>query len=94
MQDRALRGDAALGCSLQGKGEERGNAVGKHRGAQHAPGTSMPPNDWGPWAYADPILWRGGCKVPTCFMLMHSWVEGGDLCRGSTAPCAQPLADI
>lgn len=36
----------------------------------------------------------GGCKVPTCFMLMMpSWVEGGDLCRGSTARSAQPLAD-
>lgn len=84
---RSLHWDAALGGSPQGEGEERGSAVGKHWGAQHAPGISIPPNASHPGD--DSILWQGGCKVPTCFMAMHSTVGEGDLSIGSAARCAQ-----
>lgn len=84
---RSLHWDAALGGSPQGEGEERGSAVGKHWGAQHAPGTSIPPNASHPGD--DSVLWQGGCKVPTCFMVMHSTVGEGDLSIGSAARCAQ-----
>lgn len=46
MQGWALHGDAALGCSLQGKREERGSAIGQHRGEQCAPDISVTLNDW------------------------------------------------
>lgn len=32
----------------------------------------------------------GGCKVPTCFMVMHSTVGEGGFSIGSSARCARP----
>lgn len=77
MQDWAQGGNAALGCSSQDRGEGKGDGVGRHRGTQHTTGASTPPNDSGPSAYADPILWQDGCKVPACFMQRTAgWQEG------------------
>lgn len=33
--------------------------------------------------------WWGGCKVPTCFMVVRSTVGEGDLSTGCSARCAQ-----
>lgn len=62
--------------------------MGKCWGAQHAPGTSVPADASDPWA--DSALGWGGCKVPTCLMVMHSTVGGGGFSIGSSARCARP----